>query len=234
MTEVFACSHLKKTFRDGSRTLNVLEDVSLCVEQGDTIGISGSSGSGKTTFLNIAGLLDEPSSGSVCYSGKEVQSLGTVARSRIRNRRIGFIFQEFFLIKEFNVIENVMIPVLNTLNTLEWFLKKKSCFSRAAAILSEVGLEERGTTDIRKLSGGEKQRVAVARALINDPDIIFCDEPTGNLDEKTEHGIKQLFRELNTNRKTTLIIVSHNESLLEICTRRFHLSRGRLEKKNKN
>jgi len=229
MTDVLTCSHIKKTFHDGSRTLYVLEDVTLTVGKGEIVGISGSSGSGKTTFLNIAGLLDVPTSGSVIYGETKVEKLGSAAKSRIRNKRVGFIFQEFFLIREFNVIENVMIPVMSSFHAWEWLAKKKSLISRAAGILDEVGLGDRRTADIRKLSGGEKQRVAIARALISNPDIIFCDEPTGNLDEDTEEGIKNLFVRLNIHRDTSLIIVSHNESLLEVCTRRFHLTRGKLE-----
>jgi lipoprotein-releasing system ATP-binding protein len=229
MSEVLACQNLKRTFKDGQNILRVLEDVNLSVCKGDIIGISGSSGSGKTTLLNILGLLDVPTQGNVTYSDKEVTSLGSRAKARIRNRQVGFIFQEFFLIKEFSVRENVMIPALNTLHVWEWFPRKKEFRQRADRILEDVGLKGREKSDIRNLSGGEKQRVAIARALINEPDVIFCDEPTGNLDEDTEEGIKSLFRDLNENKQTTIVIVSHNNSLLEICKKRFHLTHGKLE-----
>jgi len=229
MNEVFSCTHVKKVFRDGRRLRPVLEDVTLSVAAGEIVGISGNSGSGKTTFLNIAGLLDEPTSGTVTYGGRDVSRLGGRARARIRNRKIGFVFQEFFLIKEFTAAENVLIPLLEGVRAWEWGRRMKEYRERAERLLADVGLAGMGTRDVRELSGGEKQRVAVARALVNDPDIVLCDEPTGNLDEETEEGIKELFLALNREKGTTFLIVSHNMSLLGICSRRYRLSRGRLE-----
>jgi ABC-type lipoprotein export system ATPase subunit len=165
----------------------------------------------------------------VRYGENSAAGLGSRARARIRNQKAGFIFQEFFLIKEFSVVENVILPALNGLKMWEWFQGRRRLKKDAEAILQKVGLGDRANSDVRKLSGGEKQRVAIARAMINNPEVIFCDEPTGNLDEETEAGIKEVFQKLNADQGTTFIIVSHNNSLLKICTRRYHLTRGHLE-----
>ncbi len=229
MSSVISCQNLKRIFHDGSKERRVLNDVTLSVNEGEIVGISGNSGSGKTTLLNLLGLLDEPSEGKVFYGSQEVAGLGYARKSWIRNTNVGFVFQEFFLIKEFNVLENIMIPGLTGGFFWQWWGRKKKVKERAVSLLAEVGLAGREQSNVRKLSGGEKQRVAIARALINEPSIVFCDEPTGNLDEDTELEIKDLFEKINAHLKTTFIIVSHNNSLLEICTRRYHLTHGHLE-----
>lgn len=232
MSELLRCENICRSFHDGEKELHVLNDVTFSADKGGIIGISGNSGSGKTTLLNILGLLDSANKGSIYISGEDVSCLSPSKKAVIRNRKIGFVFQEFFLIKEFSVCENVMIPALNRAGALQWFLRNKDTRKKAEAILAEVGLSERIDYNVRKLSGGEKQRVAIARAFINDPDMILCDEPTGNLDDDTEEGIKDLFSRLNKDLNKTFIIVSHNNSFLEICTTRLHLSHGKLVEGN--
>ena len=136
--------------------------------------------------------------------------------------------RDFFLIREFSVVENVMIPGLNSLGMFNWFGGKRELRKKAESLLADVGIADKAHYDVRKLSGGEKQRVAIARALINDPIVVLCDEPTGNLDEDTEEGIKGLFSDLNKKTNTAFVIVSHNTGLLEICSRRYRLTHGKL------
>ncbi|MFH1708089.1 MAG: ABC transporter ATP-binding protein [Planctomycetota bacterium] len=229
MPSAIACRGVQRTFRDGHRILRILDGVDLDVVAGEVVGIAGSSGSGKTTLLNVLGLLDTPTAGEVLCNGRATATLGAGARAHLRNTHLGFVFQEFFLIREFNAVENVMLPALAGLRAWQWFGGWARLHKRAADLLGLVGLGDRVASDVGQLSGGEKQRVAIARALINGPAVILCDEPTGNLDKETETGIKDVFRRLSTEQGTTFVIVSHNPSLLEICTRRLVLKLGRLE-----
>ena len=228
MTNILTCHEISKSFKDGRIVQHVLDKVNFSVSYGNIIGISGNSGSGKTTLLNIIGMLDLPTNGKVYYNDICVTDIGSRARSRIRNKTIGFIFQEFFLIREFSVIENVMMPALNTLSFLTWRTKKAQLKKRAQELLDTVGIGNKTHANVRQLSGGEKQRVAIARALIQSPDLVLCDEPTGNLDEETEAGIRDLFLTLNKEHNTTFLIVSHNQTLLNICSKTYKLSLGKL------
>ena len=187
------------------------------------VAVSGPSGVGKSTLLHILGLLDRASRGSVLLEDVDVQRLSDADRSRVRNRRIGFVFQFFQLLPEFTALENVMVPGFIAGESASRLRK------RALALLDEVGLADRADHRPGQLSGGEQQRVALARALVMNPDVLLADEPTGNLDPGTGKDIEDLMRNLNRSRNTTLIVVTHNDSLSRAMDRRVGLIGGRLE-----
>ena len=214
---------LWKSYSNGIRKVEVLRGIDLTVYQGESIAITGPSGVGKSTLMHILGLLDRPVSGNVLLDGVDVLQLGDSERARVRNRRVGFVFQFFQLLPEFSALENVIMPGLICGQ------REKDLIPKATAILEEVGLAERTTHRPGELSGGEQQRVAVARALIMNPDVLLADEPTGNLDPETGQEIEVLIRNLNELRKTTLIVVTHKESLAKTMTRRVGLVGGRIE-----
>jgi lipoprotein-releasing system ATP-binding protein len=214
---------LGKRYSNGSKAVEVLRDVSLEVQRGETIAIMGPSGVGKSTLLNILGLLDKPSEGVVRFDGIDVQDLNEHERAKLRNRHIGFVFQFFQLLPEFTALENVIMPGLIAGSDT------KKLASTALDILREVGLAEAAYRRPGELSGGEQQRVALARALVMSPDVLLADEPTGNLDPGTGESIEQLMSGLNQSRKTTLIVVTHKESLARIMNRRVALVGGKLE-----
>lgn len=186
--------------------INVLKGINLEIERGEFAAIMGPSGSGKTTLMNILGCLDTPSSGSYLLGGKEVANLTDDELSVIRNEHIGFIFQSFFLLPYATVIENVLLPTLYVERDSADFRK------RAKEILRIVGLEDKIKYKPNQLSGGQQQRVAVARALINDPDLLLADEPTGQLDSKTSAEIMNLLKEMN-NKGKTVILITHDRNI---------------------
>lgn len=186
--------------------INVLKGINLEIERGEFAAIMGPSGSGKTTLMNILGCLDTPSSGSYLLGGKEVANLTDDELSVIRNEHIGFIFQSFFLLPYATVIENVLLPTLYVERDSADFRK------RAKEILRIVGLEDKIKYKPNQLSGGQQQRVAVARALINDPDLLLADEPTGQLDTKTSAEIMNLLKEMN-NKGKTVILITHDRNI---------------------
>ncbi|MBN2568340.1 MAG: ABC transporter ATP-binding protein [Deltaproteobacteria bacterium] len=200
-------SNLKKTFiMDGNR-IEVLKGINLEIKKGDSIAILGVSGSGKTTFLQILGILDRPTSGNVLYNGINVFERNETERAEFRNKTIGFVFQFHHLLPEFTTIENTMMPALIS------GMAKKEAVRRAEITLTEVGLGDRLTHKPGELSGGEQQRVAVARAMIMEPDILLADEPTGNLDTETGNMINELLLNLIETKGTTLVVVTHNRLL---------------------
>ena len=203
--EVLRVEGLSKTYQSGQRSLTVLEGVDFALAAGDTCAIVGPSGSGKTTLLGLCAGLDTPSSGSVTLCGHPFGSMGEDQRAAARNEHVGFVFQSFRLIPTLTAIENVMVPA-----ELRGRMRIRP---EAAALLEEVGLGDRFDHFPAQLSGGEQQRVALARAFINRPDILFADEPTGNLDSETgEHVVDLLFR-LNQEAGTTLVLVTHDLDL---------------------
>ena len=212
--------NVSKVYWDGSRELQVLKNVSLSVKRGQGIAILGPSGSGKTTLLNILSGLDVASEGSVVLNGAELSKLGEAARAELRNRRLGFVFQFYYLLPEFTALENVMLPVLMG-GADELTAQKK-----AALLLEKVGLEDRAGHYPAELSGGEQQRVAIARALSNDPDILFCDEPTGNLDAQTGLGIAALIRDLFEKENKTVLMVTHDERIAKMATKVWDIVKG--------
>jgi lipoprotein-releasing system ATP-binding protein len=214
--------NLCKTFRTEEKLIEVLKGVDLVVEEGQTIAILGSSGVGKTTLLHILGTLDRPSSGSVRYRGEDPFQKNDRQLAAFRNRHIGFVFQFHHLLPEFSALENVMMPALIA------GLPKKEAAERAAALLVELGLGERLSHRPGKLSGGEQQRVAVARALVMQPRVVLADEPTGNLDTRTADTVQELMVSLSRKKGVTLIVVTHNPRFASRMDRHLEMVDGRL------
>jgi len=211
--------HIRKSF--GS--LEVLKDIDLTIQKGEIVSIVGPSGAGKTTLLQIIGTLDRPDTGSVIIDGIDTTTLSQKKLSDFRNRHIGFVFQFHQLLPEFTAIENIMIPAyIAGVNT-------KEARRRAEELLQFMGLSDRAKHKPNELSGGEKQRVAVARALINNPDVILADEPSGSLDSKNKEELHQLFFDLRDKYGQTFVIVTHDEGLASITDRTIHMRDGILE-----
>lgn len=205
MSKILKINGLEKTYSSGSKQLTVLQNVSFEVEKGQTFSIVGPSGSGKTTLLGLCAGLDKPSAGTVELCGYDLNTLNQDERAELRNREVGFIFQNFQLLPTLTALENVSVP-LELQNA-------KDATSRAKELLSKVGLGDRVHHYPSQLSGGEQQRVALARAFSNRPSILFADEPTGNLDEETGEKVIQLLFDLNKDAGTTLVIISHDLDL---------------------
>ncbi|HIG75789.1 MAG TPA: ABC transporter ATP-binding protein [Bacteroidetes bacterium] len=217
---VLSVRDLAKTFPSGSRTLTVLDGVSFDVHPGDTLAIVGPSGSGKTTLLGLAAGLDRPSRGSVTLAGTDLTPLGEDARAKLRAQHVGFVFQSFRLLPTLTALDNVAIP-------LE--LRGESGAREASRqLLERVGLAERTDHYPSQLSGGEQQRVAVARAFAGRPTLLFADEPTGNLDEATGDRVEALLFELNREAGTALVVVTHDLQLAARCDRQIRLRGGRV------
>lgn len=203
-------------------SLQVLKGIDLCIEKGEIVSIVGPSGAGKTTLLQILGTLDKPDSGSVVVDGIETSTLSTNKLSEFRNRHLGFVFQFHQLLPEFTAIENIMIPAYIA------GMKPKEARNRAEELLAFMGLSDRATHKPNELSGGEKQRVAVARALMNNPAVILADEPSGSLDSKNKEELHKLFFELRDKFGQTFVIVTHDETLATLTDRTIHLKDGRI------
>ncbi|MGQ9636976.1 MAG: ABC transporter ATP-binding protein [Thermodesulfobacteriota bacterium] len=222
MRELIRVEQLYKSFGNGIKRVEALKGIDLTFYQGESVAIVGASGAGKTTLLHILGTIDRPTSGKVFYEGKDIFTLNEKELAHFRNREIGFVFQFHHLLPEFNALENTMMPCLIQ------GIPKKEASIRAEAILALVGLQERLTHKPGELSGGEQQRVAVARALVLEPKVLLADEPTGNLDTKTGESIFKLLRELNQKKGVTLIMVTHNLKLASELPRQIHLKDGRV------
>ena len=213
---------LKKSYYHLGREVQVLRGVELDVEQGEKLAIVGKSGVGKSTLLHVLGTLDKPTSGSVRYWGEDVFSLPDSRIATFRNRKLGFIFQFHHLLPEFTALENVMIPSLIANRNV------KEAHGRAESLLDKVGLSHRMTHRPGELSGGEQQRVAIARALVMEPNVVFADEPTGNLDERTSDGVHDLLFRLNEEMGLTLVVVTHSLSLAQRMDRQYVIRDGAL------
>ena len=201
-------------------TLQVLKGISLNVEKGEIVSITGPSGAGKTTLLQIMGSLDKPDSGRVLYDGRDITTLAEKELSAFRNRHIGFVFQFHQLLPEFTAKENIMIPQLIAGSGM------RQASDRASELLEMMGLKDRGENKPAELSGGEKQRIAVARALANKPDVILADEPSGSLDSKNKEELHGLFFKLRDMLGQTFVIVTHDEQLAALADRRIHIIDG--------
>ncbi|MFB6273510.1 MAG: ABC transporter ATP-binding protein [Salinibacter sp.] len=217
---VLRVESLTKTFSSGGKTLTVIDDVRFAVDEGDTCAVVGPSGSGKTTLLGLCAGLDEPTSGHVELCGRDLTPLDEDERAEVRNRNVGFVFQTFRLLPTLTARENVMVPAELRGST--------DPRTRAADLLDEVGLGDRLDHYPSQLSGGEQQRVAMARAFINQPRVLFADEPTGNLDAETAGRIEDLLFDLNETAGTTLVLVTHDQELASRTERILRLRGGRI------
>lgn len=219
--EILKLENVEKKYSGSVEELHIINNLSFSVEEGEFISILGRSGSGKSTLLNIMGLLDRVDGGKIFIGGQEVDKLSEEERDKIKNQMIGFVFQFHYLLPEFTALENVMLPAL-----LNNFDKKLEIEKRAKELLEKVGLGERENHKPSQLSGGEKQRVAISRALINSPKILLADEPTGNLDEETSEMIFKILKDINKNEKQTIIVVTHSKDLAEISDKQLYLKKG--------
>jgi lipoprotein-releasing system ATP-binding protein len=221
-TTVLELAAIRKSYGTGSALeIEILHGIDLRLQQGEFAALIGPSGSGKSTLLNLIGLLDRPTGGRLQIDGQATGELDDRALTRLRGRRIGFVFQHHLLIPAFTALENVMLPLLVDRGRPDAEMRQ-----RAAALLDQVGLGERMNNLASQLSGGQQQRVAIARALVMQPALVLADEPTGNLDTKSADGVFALMREVNASRQTTFLIVTHDPRLAQRCDRHIELVDG--------
>jgi ABC-type lipoprotein export system ATPase subunit len=218
---VLSLTGVTKDYVMGDVTLNILKDVSLTIYEGELVSIVGPSGSGKSTLLHIMGLLDKQTAGQVILAGEETTDLTENESAKLRNKHIGFIFQQFNLLNRTSALENVLLP------TLYNDVADAGEHSRGVALLDKLGLGDRINNKPNQLSGGQQQRVAIARALINDPAIVFADEPTGNLDQKSGHEVVEIIRDLHREGRT-IVIVTHDMELAGVAQRRIRILDGEI------
>ena len=223
---ILKCVNIQKNFTSNRQNIHVLRGISIDVSQNEIVSIVGVSGVGKSTLLYILAGLDHPTDGDVLLEGKSLLGYNPKRLARIRNHDFGFVFQTFNLIPELDVLHNVMLPSLIA------GVDSKDALERAKLVIERVHLEHRIHHDTTVLSGGEKQRVAMARALVNKPKIVFCDEPTGNLDEKISEDIFQLISELNRQDGTTFLVVTHDVNLAKKAHRIIRMVDGRIDQKD--
>jgi len=215
--------NIHKIYNDGKKRIHVLKGINLKVEAVDFLAIVGPSGAGKSTLLHILGGLDNPTEGKIFFEGNDLYQMDDDLLCKLRNSKIGFVFQFYHLLSEFTVLENVLIPALISNSS-----SSKQATKRQAALklLNQLGLGERINHFPNQLSGGEQQRVAIARALINKPTLLLCDEPTGNLDSTNGRYILNLLRELNNQENLTIILVTHDQEIAQMAKRIVHLRDG--------
>lgn len=221
---ILEARNLYKTYQTAAKELPVLKGIDLSVKKGEVLSITGPSGAGKSTLLHLLGGLDKPTEGEVWFDGIELGQASEAEICQIRNSRMGFIFQFYHLLPEFSALENLVLPALIKNHRRE----RKSLEQRGGELLEMVGLKDRFDHHPAKLSGGEQQRVAIARALMNEPEVVFCDEPTGNLDSKTGNEIINLLWDLNRKNKQTMVIVTHDEHIAKLSNRVLYIQDGKL------
>jgi len=227
MNKILEAINLHKVYRTGPIDLEVLRGVNLALGEGEFLAVVGASGTGKTTLLHILGLLDSPTSGDVLYRKRRLHGFTRAEQNRMRNKIFGFVFQFYHLLPEFNALENVLMPLMVGRPTRKWLKERSQLKDKGLRLLERVGLRERAKHRPGRLSGGECQRLAIARALMNEPEILLCDEPTGNLDAKTGASIMELLQEINS-RGQSIVIVTHNMELAEAARRIVRLRDGKI------
>jgi lipoprotein-releasing system ATP-binding protein len=224
MSSLLRAENLGKEYPLPKGVLQVFRGVNFEIEAGDVVAIMGISGVGKTTLLNLLGALDRPSEGTVYLEGEDLFARDEAELARVRNRKIGFVFQFFHLLPEFTALENVSLPLM--IGGLE----RKKALEKGASILAEVGLGDKADCLPAQLSGGEQQRIAVARALVNEPKLLLADEPTGNLDWKTGEHMLNLLMDLHRRRGLSSVLVTHNDKVAQYCRKRYVMERGELKR----
>ncbi|MBT3354286.1 MAG: ABC transporter ATP-binding protein [Candidatus Scalindua sp.] len=228
ITNDYLCAkEISKEYTIGKTSIRVLDKVNLDVKKGEILIILGASGAGKSSLLHIMGILDSPTSGHVSFKGENLSIIGQKKLAEKRNRIFGFVFQFYHLLPDFNALENVMMPRLIGRRFFKTVSKKEQT-EKATELLERVGLRDRINHRPNELSGGEKQRVAIVRALMNDPEILLCDEPTGNLDTKSGREIQKLIWDLNEKTKQTVVIVTHDERFAETAGRVIRMADGKI------
>jgi putative ABC transport system ATP-binding protein len=220
--KIIELQNLIKTYKVGDTEVQALRGVSYSVEEGDFVAIMGPSGSGKSTLMNIIGCLDKPTSGNYILEGEDVSTFDKNKLARIRNQKIGFVFQTFNLLSRTSALENVELPLLYS------NVHTKQRHEMALQALESVGLKNRAHHKTNQLSGGEQQRIAIARALLNNPALILADEPTGNLDSKTSSEIMDIFTKLNVEKGITMVMVTHESDIAAYARKRIHVRDGRI------
>jgi putative ABC transport system ATP-binding protein len=215
---------LKKSYALGDVTVHALRGVTLAVEAGTFVAVIGASGSGKSTFMNIIGLLDRPTAGRYLLEGEDVSGFDRDRRAVLRNRKIGFVFQSFNLLPRTSALENVELPLLYAARPVP----AAEARARAQSLLEAVGLGERSGHTPNQLSGGQQQRVAIARALVNEPEVLLADEPTGNLDTRTSLEVMEILQRLNRERNKTVLVITHEHDIAEYADRVVIFSDGRV------
>ncbi len=226
---LLVAENLHKAYRNHKLAVPVLKGLELEVERGEFVCLVGASGSGKSTLLHLLGTLDRPDQGRILLDGKRIDNLPATERDYLRNHVFGFIFQFYHLLPELNALDNVLMPQMIRHGALKWFIVRRELRKRARVLLERVGLGHRLKHRPRELSGGEMQRAAIARALINRPRVLLADEPTGNLDAATGAGIVRLLRDLNRQDGLTIIMVTHNHDLAAEADRVVRMCDGRVE-----
>jgi putative ABC transport system ATP-binding protein len=221
---IIELKNLVKTYHVGETEVRALRGVSYAIQEGDFLAIMGPSGSGKSSLMNILGCLDRPTSGEYVLGGEKVSSFDKNKLARIRNQKIGFVFQSFNLLPRTTALENTELPLLYSTSN------GRDTTERALAALAAVGLRERAHHKTNQLSGGEQQRVAIARALLNNPALILADEPTGNLDSKTSSEVMNIFKSLNEDKGITLVMVTHEPDIAAWASKRIYLLDGQIVK----
>lgn len=226
MSALYTFSNVSKKFATASEDIEIIKNISLVVEEGEMLAIVGQSGSGKSTLLHLMGALDTPSSGEICFEGRDMSLMSADQKANFRNKTLGFVFQFHHLLPEFSALENVAMPAIIG------GASQRSVMPRAREMLDRVGLSARMDSKIATLSGGERQRVAIARAVFMRPRVLLADEPTGNLDEVTGAQVGALMNELNRELGMTLVVVTHNRELAAGMGRTLELKAGTLYEKN--
>jgi len=214
--------NITKLYKTGGCVYSALNNVSCTIHQGEMVAIMGSSGSGKSTLMNIIGFLDRVTDGDYFFSGRHVSQLAEIDLSNIRNKKIGFIFQSFFLLPRLSVLQNVMLPLLYR------GVKKEISRAKAYDILEKLNMSKFQKHKPEQLSGGQQQRIAIARALVGDPELILADEPTGALDSKTGKEVMDLLVELNTQNSCSIVVITHDKDVSQMCQRVIALKDGRV------
>lgn len=220
--------NLYKSYRRNAEVVKVLNGLTMTVNDSEFLSIVGASGSGKSTLLHVIGTLDSPDSGTVVLDGRRIDNLPARERDFLRNRTFGYVFQFYHLLPELTALDNVLMPAYISQSVMGWWRTKKEWRRRAAELIERVGLSHRAKHKPREMSGGEMQRAAIARALLQRPRVLLADEPTGNLDAENGNHIVQLLRDLNTNDGVTIVMVTHNLEIVSATDRVVRMSGGRI------